>query len=240
MSDTPLLNGFMITYNEEELIRGALDSWALLAPILGTLSLVDNGSTDATLEIIHSYRDRLPIHLTMWEEDRHHGHMRTLALQPFDANCWVMYLDCDETWTSDMLPWLQSGVMNEADQWEFYKYSTIQDREHFTDGGNGPSRRLFRYSPGVGFPQEIHTEPQGPGLGRLHGTGQNGPFLFDHTMCKSREALWAKGWRYQWAAGVPGIGPSHEYIGRQDHAYEVNNVVRLPQHVLDKVFAGPL
>lgn len=233
-----MINGFMITYNEEELLPFALESWALLAPVLGTLSIVDNGSTDATLEIIHSYRARLPIELTIWEEDRHHGHMRSLALLPF-TDSWVLYLDSDETWTADMLTWLQSGELELADQWEFYKYSTIKSREWYTPGGNGPTRRLFRYRPGVGFPQEIHTEPQGPGLARLYGTGERGPWLFDHTACKSPEALWAKGWRYQWAAGVPGIGPAHEYIGRVANARELNNAERLPQHILDKVFTGP-
>jgi hypothetical protein len=140
-----------------------------------------------------------------------------------------------------MLSWLQDTPIDEYDQWEFYKYSTIQDREHFTERGNGPSRRLFKYRAGVGFPQEIHTEPQGPGLNRLAGPGpDNGPWLFDHTGCKSQEALWAKGWRYQWAAGVPGIGPIHEYIGRLANAYAENNVVLLPQKVLDQVFTGPL
>lgn len=234
-----MISGFMITLNEEELLDYALASWAHIAPELSVLSIVDNGSTDATLGIIYDWSRRLPIILNRYDADRHHGHLRSLALQPLPEG-WVMYLDSDETWTADMLPWLQSGAMEQADQWEFFKYSTIQDREHFTERGNGPSRRLFRYRPGVGFSQEIHTEPQGPGLARLYGTGEHGPWLFDHTGCKSPEALWAKGWRYQWAKGVPGIGPSHEYIGRIANAYAEKNVVRLPQHILDQVFTGPL
>jgi len=234
-----MISGFMLTYNEEELVSYALDSWVHIAPVLDKLVIVDNGSTDATLEIIDHYSSGLPLILIRHDTDRHHGHMRSLALSHLPEG-WVLYLDSDETWTTDMLSWLQSGKLEEADQWEFYKYSTIQDREHYTESGNGPSRRLFRYRPGVGFPQEIHTEPQGPGLARLYGTGDSGPFLFDHTAIKSQEALWAKGWRYQWAMGVPGIGPSHEYIGRVANAYAAGNIVKLPQQVLDRVFTGPM
>jgi glycosyltransferase involved in cell wall biosynthesis len=234
-----MISGFMLTYNEEELVQYALESWLHIAPVLSKLAIVDNGSTDATLEIVHRFMGQLPIELIRYDTDRHHGHMRSLALSHLPEG-WVLYLDSDETWTGDMLSWLQSGKMEEADQWEFFKYSTIQDREHYTEGGNGPSRRLFRYRAGVGFPQEIHTEPLGPGLNRLYGTGDGGPFLFDHTACKSQEALWAKGFRYQWAQGVPGIGPIHEYIGRVQNAYAANNVVKLPQRVLDLVFTGPM
>lgn len=233
-----MVSGFMIVYNEEEMLPYSLECWRSINDQLDVLSIVDNGSTDATMDIIHSYMDKLPIVLTVEQSHRHHGRLRDLALSKCNPG-WVLYLDADETWDLDFPTWLSGTAKEECDQWEFYKYSTTGDRGHTVEGGNGPSRRLFRYRLGVGFPQSIHTEPQGPGLFRLGGYGTGGPYLFDHTGCKSREALWAKGWRYQWARGVPGIGPSDEYIQRVDDSYQRATITPIPEHVMRRVFTGP-
>src|SRR5690348_3076281 len=102
-----LLDGFAIIYNEEELIRGMLDSFASLGDLLGTLSLVDNGSTDRTLQIVEEYAGRLPIVLQSVRDTPHHGELRTLALRPLTSP-WILYLDSDETFTSNMKAWLAS------------------------------------------------------------------------------------------------------------------------------------
>lgn len=233
-----MISGFMIVLNEEEMLPYSLACWASINDQLDVLSIVDNGSTDATLDIIHKWMGNLPITLTMEMGHHHHGYLRNLALSKCNAG-WVMYLDADETWDASFPLWLASSAKEECDIWEFYKYSTTGDRGHTVEGGNGPSRRLFRNRPGVSFPQSIHTEPEGPGLLRLGGYGRGGPYLFDHTGCKSREALWAKGWRYQWARGVPGIGPVEEYIVRVDDSYERSTITPIPEHVMEKVFTGP-
>jgi glycosyltransferase involved in cell wall biosynthesis len=218
-----------------------LDCFALLREFMGILSIVDNGSSDNTLNIIQSYKDKgLPILLQKNPDSPHHGVLRTQAISQCTAP-WIFYLDADETFTSDMLPWMKSRELERYDIIDFFKFSTIVDRYHFTEGGNGPSTRLFRNVPGVHFPQEIHTYPTGQGLYRKFMPSQDtGPWLFDHTSAKSQEALWAKGLRYQWAFGkVVGIGPQNEYIWRCENAFRDNNIHEFPENIKSKIFTGP-
>lgn len=235
------LDGFMIVYNEEHLLPYALAAWESLGPLLGTLSLVDNGSTDATAEIIQIWTKRLPIVWQVEEGHRHHGLLRNLALSRCSSP-WILYIDADETFTSDMRAWLEGPEPETANQWEFYKYTTILDRYHYVEGGNGPTQRMFRNFPGVGFPQSIHTEPTHPSLGHIaNANARGGPLMFDHTACKYPEELWAKGWRYQWAKGVEGIGPSHEYVGRVANAMDrAGEVIReFDESIKARIFTGP-
>jgi len=233
-----VIDAFAIVLNEEELISYMLDSFVSLGGALGTLSLVDNGSTDRTLQIIERYRDRLNIVLQHDHSNSHHGRLRTKALEPLTAP-WIFYLDSDETFTLDFKGWLESGNIEKADVWDIFKYTTILDRYHYVEGGNGPSTRLFRNLPGVHFPQNIHTEPTHPGLVKKDMIP--GVTMFDHTACKSQEALWAKGWRYQWAQGTVGIGPIHEYVFRvQDAMNKRDRVIReFTDPIRSLIFTGP-
>lgn len=230
-----MISGFVIVQNEEELLPYCLESFLSLGDLLEGLSVVDNNSTDATLDILHIWRDRLPITLQHHRADAHHGHLRNLALRACRAD-WVLYLDSDETVSRNFADWLRSGDCHRANLWQFHKYSTVGDRYHHA-GGDGPSQRLFRNFPGIHFPQTIHTEPTHDQMGGA--ALAQGVWLFDHTSCKSEEALWAKGWRYQWAMGTPGIGPPHEYIGRVQDARNRGTIQRLPDHVCAQIFTGP-
>lgn len=233
-----LVDGFAIIFNEEELIRGMLESFASLGDTLGTLSLIDNGSTDRTLQIVREYADRMNIILRVVTETPHHGELRTLAISPLQAP-WILYLDSDETFTSNFKEWLDGGQIEQQDIWDIFKYSTIRDCYHYVEGGNGPSTRLFRNLPGVHFPQNIHTHPEHPGLGRKDMIRD--VWMFDHTACKSWEALWAKGWRYQWASGTIGIGPAEEYVLRvQDALTKQPSPIReFEEPIRSLIFTGP-
>ena len=230
------ISGFLIVKNEEEMLSYCLESFALIADRLDVLSVVDNGSTDATLDILQAWRTRLPLCVRHVRDHAHHGRLRTLALESCHAP-WILYLDADETLTRNFPNWLDSTDLEMGDIWEIHKYTTIPDRYHH-GGGDGPSQRLFRNVPGVHFPQSIHTEPTGPNLERKRLA--HGVWMFDHTHCKSPEAMYAKGWRYQWAQGVPGIGPVHEYIGRYENAFRLGIIQELPSPVRELVFTGPL
>lgn len=234
----PILDAFAIIYNEEELIRGMLESFLSLGDSLGTLSLVDNGSTDRTLQIVEEYSDRMNITLQDIHSTPNHGELRTRAISVLKAP-WILYLDSDETFTSNFKDWLVSGELERADIWDVFKYSTILDRYHYVDGGNGPSTRLFRNLPGVHFPQNIHTHPEHPGL--RHKQMVEGVYMFDHTACKSVEALWAKGIRYQWAAGTIGIGPENEYVMRVEDALtkEPTPIREFDENIRRLIFTGP-
>lgn len=236
-----LLDAFMILNNEEELVQYALESFVSLGDLLGTLSLVDNNSTDATLMIIEKFRDRLNIVLQNERRHSHHGHLRNMAMEPLTESPWIFYLDGDESFTSNFSDWLRSGAINESNCWQIFKYTTIIDRNHYVEGGNGPTQRLFRNLPGRHFPQSIHTVPTHPDLGGWRDLP--GVFMFDHTACKSREALWAKGARYQWAARekVPAIGPLSEYVWRVDTAFKehADRNVEFPENIKNLIFTGP-
>lgn len=234
------LDCFSIIKNEEEVISGMLDCFWHIRELIGVVSLIDNGSSDFTLPIVERYRLRgLPIVVRTNMSTRHHGQLRTQAID-ICRSPWILYLDADETFTSDMLDWLKSDVVESADIWDFWKYSTIQDRYHFTEGGNGPSTRMFRNVPGVHFPQTIHTHPEAPS-GLAHKRMADGPVMFDHTGVKSREALWVKGARYQWSAKVAScIGPTEEYVRRVDDAYSKQNVVPFNDYIRARIFAGPV
>jgi len=231
-----MIDAFLICQNEEEMIGHCLDSFVSVADLLGVLSIVDNGSTDDTLPIIQSYMQRLPIALQSEQRHSHHGDLRTLALAACRLS-WIFYLDADETFSSDLRHWLLSTDLDRSDIWEFFKYTTILDRDHYVEGGNGPSQRMFRNLAGVHFPQNVHTEPTALGLSQKQIA--DGPLLFDHTACKSREALVAKGWRYQVHQGTVGIGPWHEYIGRVDNAHRLGLVREFEPSIRERIFAGP-
>lgn len=233
-----MLSAFLVVRNEEELLPYCLESFALVADQLDVLSVVDNGSTDATLDILYEWADRLPIVLQRVNEHAHHGQMRTLALQACHAP-WIWYMDADETVTSNFRDWLLSGDIEQYDIWEFHKYTTIPDRYHH-GGGDGPAQRIFRNVPGVHFPQSIHTEPIGRGLVSKHSIP--GVWMFDHTHCASEEKMWAKGWRYQWGFrdGVIGVGPPEEYMQRAQSAYQNGNIYELPEHIRNLIFTGPI
>lgn len=237
----PRLSAFLICKDEEELVSYALDSFVAITDLLDVLSVVDNGSSDATRDIIDGYTNRLPIVVQTETRHAHHGHLRDLALSKC-GNGWVYYLDSDETFDSRMVDWLHTDECERiGDVIEFYKYTTILDRYHYVEGGNGPCHRMFRNSPGTTFPQEIHTDPILPVGFRKNYVGDKGPFLFDHTACKSWEGLWAKGWKYMWAnrLGVPAVGNEREYVWRVETALSNGSIREFPDDIRGRIFTGP-
>lgn len=231
-----MIDAFLIVLNEEELLQYCLESFESITDLLGVVSIVDNGSSDASLDIINEFRSRLPIVLQRESSHSHHGRLRTLALTKCKSE-WIYYLDSDETHSRNMRDWMVSGAMEDADVWDFYKYTTIVDRFHYVDGGNGPSTRLFRNREGVHFPQNVHTEPTHADLQRKR-VAQN-VFLWDHTACKSEEGLIAKGWRYQTHQGTVGVGPWHEYTGRVANARRLGLTREHDEATKALIFTGP-
>lgn len=236
---TPFLDLFLLVNNEEELLQYCLESYESIVDLVQIVSIVDNNSTDASLDIIESFKTRLPITLQHHRENSHHGIMRTKAISICKAP-WIMYLDSDESWDTGFRQFLLDGWHEKADQIRFFKYTTIQDRNHFVPGGNGYTERMFRNLDGVHFPQSIHTMPTA-GFNKTLDMAQERILLFDATACKSVEALWAKGFRYQWSARekVPAIGPSWEYVYRVNEAYKRNAIEEFSSEIKARIFTGP-
>ena len=233
-----MISTFAIVQNEGELIQFMLDSFVRIADIIDVLSIVDNDSSDDTLDIINSYKTRLPIVVQSFSglQEANHGVMRNLAMSKCGGE-WILYLDADETIDTRCSDWLRSNEKENADIWDFYKYSTINDCYHYTDGGGGASTRLFRNRNST-FTQSIHTYPAGD-ISSKRCVGQDAALMFDATSCKSREALYAKSMRYLWAYGkVEGIGNEEEYTGRVDNANRLGIIREFGDDIKARIFTG--
>jgi glycosyltransferase involved in cell wall biosynthesis len=229
----------IIVRDEQELLSWCLEGLTTIRDFISVVSIVDNGSIDATPYIIERYKDRLPIVIQFEAGHHHHGNLRNLALEGCRSNCdWILYVDSDETFTSNMARWLASGEIEKADIWDFMKYSTILDHLHHVQSGAGPTTRLFRNVPGVHYVEPVHTKPEGIGLNKKV-CNQN-VYFFDHTGLKSTRSLWAKGWRYQEHRGEVGIGAPHQYIGRVQTALaQAGCISELPPEVKNAGIVDP-
>lgn len=219
----------MIVRDEQELLSWCLEGLTTIRNFIEVVSIVDNGSIDATPYIIEKYKDRLPIVVTFEASHRHFGNLRNLSLEQCHGD-WILYIDSDETFTSNMASWLASGELERADIWDFMKCSTILDHLHHVPSGAGPATRMFRNVLGARFAERLHEHPHGEGLNIKQCC--QGVYFFDHTALKSLRSLWAKGWRYQAHAGGVAIGPPHEYVGRVQTALDqLGMIEELPQEV---------
>ena len=234
-----MISAFSIINNEQELVGYMLDSFARIVDLLDVLSIVDNDSSDDTLDIIHSYKDKLPIVVQRYSGllEANHGVMRNLAMSKCRGD-WILYLDADETIDTKFCEWLRTDIKEQADIWDIYKYSTIVDAYHYTDGGGGLSTRLFRNRDGVNFPQAIHTHPEG-NLSTKRAISQSDALMFDATATKCHESLYAKGWRYRWAMGrEAGIGNEEEYTGRVANAHRLGIIREFDDATKARIFTG--
>lgn len=234
-----MISAFCIANNEQELIGYMLDSFARIADLLDVLSIVDNDSSDDTLDIIHSYKDRLPIvvqrHSGLLEAN--HGVMRNLAMSKCRGE-WILYADGDESWDTRFCDWLRTDEKESYDLIDIFKYSTIIDRYHYVEGGNGAATRLFRNVDGVHFNQRIHTMPLG-NLPRKMMIPIDKAAMYDATAMKSPEALFAKGARYRWAMGREvGIGNEWEYVGRVNNAFGNGSIREFDDSMKQRIFTG--
>ena len=229
-----MIDIFMIVLNEEELVRYAMESVYLIREHVGVFSIVDNGSTDDTLDIIQEFNQSLNLDLQHIRNTPHHGNLRNAAISRCKSD-YVFYLDADETWDVRMLDYIARGKYKGSDWVDFTKYNTVFDRDHCPPD-KGPATRGFRNLPGTTFTQNVHTYPLNPSFKiKTHADVT----MFDHTGCKSTEAMWAKGWRYQWAVGTLCIGRPNEYIWRMGNAIRDNAITILPDEVRKHVFTGP-
>lgn len=227
----------IIVRDEQELLSWCLEGLTTIRDFIEVVSIVDNGSIDATPYIIEKYKERLPITVQFEPSHHHHGNLRNLALEQCRGD-WILYVDSDETFTSNMAQWLASGEIERADIWDFMKCSTVLDHLHYVPSGSGPTTRLFRNVSGVHYAEPVHTQPHGEGLDTKHCC--QSVYFFDHTSLKSLRGLWAKGWRYQEHRGEVGIGPPHDYVGRVQQAFARPEViVELPPEIRSAGIISP-
>lgn len=86
--------GFVIlTWNSAAYVRKCIDSILALQRITPKISVVDNGSSDGTRELLRSYGDR--IFLTEFTENRGQSISRNAALARLPETDYVAFLDSD-------------------------------------------------------------------------------------------------------------------------------------------------
>ena len=122
-----------IVQDEEEPIRWYLECCAYLAlqagDLLREVVLVDGGSKDGTIDIINSYRSKIPIHLVHREFDTARRQMD--AGQEHCTGDMIFCPDADMTWTMNLGSMLKAGYFDGPGCWQFYMMFTAKDAYHF-------------------------------------------------------------------------------------------------------------
>ena len=210
-----------ICQDEEEVIGWMLRACEALLPNLENVVIVDGGSRDNTLDVIASWRDRLPIRLFRHPFDNFAA-QKNRALEHCTAD-WIVLADADMTWGSNLVWELERTDINQLDKAtciDVPLFYTVIDAHHYrNDLEIGGSVRIVR-NVGCRYVQPVHEYLVWPGeedpkdieviyefpkrrpdwesinsSPRLRAYGQI-PF-FEHTWRKSDEGLRNKVRRYR-------------------------------------------
>ena len=90
------------TYNCEKYIEEAINSIVDQSFENWKLIIVDDGSTDSTLQLIEKYLKDKRINLKKLEQNKGQGFCRNLALK-YSSSKYVAFIDADDIWNKDKL-----------------------------------------------------------------------------------------------------------------------------------------
>lgn len=99
--ETPLISIVMVNYNQEDYLKESIDSVIAQTYQNWELIIVDDGSTDASVEIIKSYEDSR-IHPIFLKKNRHICYATNLGLSHICGE-YVARLDSDDVWCEKKL-----------------------------------------------------------------------------------------------------------------------------------------
>lgn len=197
-----------ICQDEEEPIKWYLEACKHLAencPSLNEVVLIDGGSKDNTIDVINSYKDKVPIKLLERPFD-YTGAQQNFGLEHCTGD-FVYTPDADMTWTSNFPAIFNNGFFDKMNYCDFPMIYTAKDAYHwFHKWSNGVNMRLHKRGPKWIRKFHVNLEGQTGGLpvcGRVT--------IFENS-CRisSEEALLNRGQRRQWCADEmheEGIGP---------------------------------
>lgn len=204
----------VICQDEEEVIGWLLRACETLLPNLRSVVIVDGGSVDGTLDIINSWKHRVPIALF------HHSFdnfmlQKNRALEHCTSD-FIVLADSDMTWTANLRDEINGGMFDKGYFFDFPLYYTVIDPYHYEKSSRcvGVSTRLCR-NVGARYVRPIHEYLVWPGeesppdrmamerndwdsiriKGRLQYT--NRCCFFENCLRKGEEALRAKCRRYE-------------------------------------------
>lgn len=256
---SPSIDVAAIVQDEEEIIHLMLRACESLLPSLRSVVIVDGGSRDNTIDVINSWKDRLPIDLVGHPFDNF-AYQRNRALERCKAD-FIIKGDADLTWASniqDRLPELQAS---KALFFDCLCYFCVIDAYHSWKSAPGYATVLWK-NVGARYVRPIHEYLVMPGEERppdrlsmarhdwesirIKGRLQcvNIPF-FDNSLRKSDAGLRARAKRYQkWGvlsgeAGIPLPTDDDGWcIRNKQRLMEEKRYERMPQWVCDLVVPG--
>ena len=211
-----------ICQDEDELIGLWLDScvhvYKYLKDDLKEVIIVDGGSLDKTVEIINSYKDKLPLILIEYPFDTF-GQQKNRGMEEATGD-FIFYPDADITWTTNFPGTFKSGHYNSNNFWEFRVMTPVGDKYHIIKQNMGVTMRLWKRGPI--YVTNFHEKLEG----MIHkGKMCEYVFLFDNCLMQSDAKLMHRGERYQKFTEElvkEGMGP-----GPADRFYNARHTVEI-------------
>lgn len=259
MCPSPTINVAAIVQDEEEIIHKLLTACEVLLPNLISVVIVDGGSTDNTIDVINSWRDRLPIDLVGHPFDNF-AYQRNRALEKCEAD-FIVKGDADLTWSSNLRDRICALVDRKATFFDGLCYFSIVDAYHYVTAHVSAATVIWK-NVGARYVRPIHEYLVWPGEespidklsmdrndwqsnrkdGRLEDI--HVPF-FDNSLRKSDKALRQRAARYsKWsalsgAAGIPlPVNDDDWCIRNRDEVLQSNKYKPLPPEVAKLIIPG--
>ena len=144
----PTISLCMIVKDEEEFLAQCLQS---VKDVVDEIVLVDTGSSDATLDIAHSFKAKIFRH--EWKED--FSNARNVSLKY--ATCeWILFLDADEVLDKNSAKKM-SEVLQRTKYFGFF-FCIYNVKKNGFVSGRHYTVRLFHNQEGVHFVGKIHEQ----------------------------------------------------------------------------------
>jgi len=256
---SPSVDVAAIVQDEEEIVPLMLRACESLLPSLRSVVIVDGGSRDNTIDVINSWKDRLPIDLVGHPFDNF-AYQRNRALERCKAD-FIIKGDADLTWGSNLRDRLSEFARDKAIFFDCLCYFCVIDAYHSWKSAPGYATVLWK-NVGARYVRPIHEYLVMPGEerpadrlamqrndwnsirtgGRLRCVDV--PF-FDNSLRKSDEALRNRARRYgKWGklsgeAGIPLPTDDDGWCVRNKNAMLAENrYSRMPDWVCQLVIEG--
>jgi len=124
--DSPLFSIVVPTFNREGHLRRSLGSIALQSFRDYEVIVVDNASTDRTVEVALSFRDRFDLTVLVNDSNRERSYSRNRGAE-HSAGRFVVFLDSDDELKPDSLECAAAFVETDSDRRLFFQQITCVD-----------------------------------------------------------------------------------------------------------------
>ena len=159
----------------------------VLSPILDKVVIVDGGSTDGTFDVIKRYMQYLPIELITHPFDGC-ALQKNRGLERCTSD-WILDLDADLTFTSNLYNKLVEGAFDSGEIWDFiWHFTVVSEYRIFA---RDAEIRSCLFKRGHTFGNKIHQKLDG------EHSRCNDVVIFDNSHLQTQLNLLARGKRWQ-------------------------------------------